>query len=427
MMTYEEAEYFIHNRPRAKKSEGRKSIRRLLELLGNPQEQLKFIHIAGTNGKGSCAAMSASVLRQAGYKVGMNISPYVIEFRERIQINGEFIPKDKLAEITERIRKLCDKLRREEDLIVLEFEVVTSIAFTWFAMEKCDAVVLEVGMGGLRDATNVISDNMVACIMNIAFDHTGSLGNTLSEIAYQKAGIIKPGRPVIRYPAMEKEAMDTINAVAKEKGSEVIQPPLGKIKMERTGFMKSRMEYGGLIIDQAFTGIHQTYNATVVIEAMRTLRRYGFRITDDDIKRGIEATRFPARIEVIQEHPLVILDGGHNIDGVTALVKVLRENNLHGLTAVWASLKDKHPEQIVRMMAPYVDRLYTVPLHGNRAVDTERLAEMARKTIPESCRAPDVRTAIDMARENMNENGLLVFGSLYLAGDAREYLKELFE
>lgn len=426
MLTYEEALEYIHSTEKVKKSEGHMAMKRLLARFGDPQDTLKYVHIAGTNGKGSCAAMSANVLKAAGYKVGMNISPYVIEFRERIQLNGEFIPKEDLALVTDKVKNERARMKEEEGLELTEFEKVTSIAMIWFRMEKCDVVVLEVGVGGLYDCTNIIKDNLVACIMNIDFDHTRRLGNTLAEIAVNKAGIIKPGCPVVRYPAMKQEALDVIKQTRKEKKSELIVPPMGKIRMESTGFMKSRLSYGGMVIDQSFTGIHQSYNATVVIEAMRALRKQGYNITDEDIRKGIGSTVFPARIEVISESPLVILDGGHNIDGVSRLVKVLRENNIHDLTAVWASLRDKDPESIVKLISPYVKKLYTVPLHGNRALDSRILADMAKRHIPESYAMDDVISAVDTARENMTDGGLLVFGSLYLAGDAREHLLELF-
>ena len=420
-MTYQQAVDYIHSRPRFKNTDNHKAMRKLLEYLGNPQDNLKFVHIAGTNGKGSCAAMSANVLKTAGYKVGLNVSPFVVEFTERFQINGEYIPKDKLAAITEKIKFYQEKILEEDGLQLLEFEIVTALAFYYYNMENCDIVVLEVGIGGLLDSTNVIKDSLVSCIMNISFDHTNILGNTLSEIAYQKAGIIKPDRPVVCYPAQESSALETIKKVAEDKNASFILPDINDIKTTVTGFMQSTLEYDGKKITQAFTGKHQSYNATVVIEAMKQLRQFGFEISDDDIIKGIENTKFPARIEVISRNPLIILDGGHNIDGVTALLNVLKENNITGLTAVWASLSDKEPEKIIEMMTPYIDTLYTVPLFGARALTPQQLADMARPYFKDVHTADSVESAIDMAMENPG-SGLLVFGSLYLAADARKHL-----
>lgn len=420
-MTYQQAVEFIHSRPRLKDKNNHLALRKLLDYLGNPQDDLKFVHIAGTNGKGSCAAMCANVLKTAGYKVGLNVSPFVVEFTERFQINGEYIPKDKLAAITEKIKFYQEKILAEDGLELLEFEIVTALAFYYYNQENCDIVVLEVGIGGLTDCTNVIKDSLVSCIMNISYDHTNVLGNTLSEIAFQKAGIIKPGRPVVCYPAQETSALSTIKSVADGKNSSFVIPVLEDIKTTTAGFMESVLEYDGKKIKQAFTGVHQSYNATVVIEAMKQLRDYGFEISDQAIVKGIETTKFPARIEVISKHPLIILDGGHNIDGVTALLNVLKENNITSLTAVWASLSDKEPEKIIQMMTPYIDTLYTVPLYGARALTPQQLADIARPYFENVYTADSVESAIDKAMDNPG-SGLLVFGSLYLASDARNHL-----
>ncbi|MBQ8604841.1 MAG: bifunctional folylpolyglutamate synthase/dihydrofolate synthase [Oscillospiraceae bacterium] len=420
-MNYQQAVDYIHSRPRLKNTDNHRAMKKLLFLMGNPQDRLKYVHIAGTNGKGSCAVMTANILKQAGYKVGMNISPFVIEFTERFQINGKFIPKDTLAQIAEMVKNYQEQILAEDGMELLEFEIVTAIAFYWFAQEKCDIVCLEVGIGGLLDSTNVIKDCLVACIMNISYDHTNILGNTLSEIAYQKAGIIKPGRPVVCYPAQDISALQVIAQTAAEKAAPLTIPDIDRIKNTVSGFMQSTLEYSGLKITQAFTGIHQSYNAAVVIEGAKQLRQYGYNITDEDIIKGIETTCFPARIEVISTNPLIILDGGHNVDGVTALLNVLKENNITGLTAVWASLADKEPEKIIQMMTPYIDTLYTVPLFGARALTPQQLADMARPYFTEVNTADSVESAIDMAMEKLN-GGLLVFGSLYLASDARNYL-----
>ncbi len=423
-MNYNESVDYIHSRPRFKNTDNHAAMRKLLRLMGNPQDNLKYIHIAGTNGKGSCAAMSANILKQAGYKVGMNISPFVIEFTERFQINGEYIPKDTLARITTMVKKYQEQILEQDGLQLLEFEIVTAIAFYWFDMEKVDIVCLEVGIGGTLDSTNIIKDCLVACIMNISYDHTNVLGNTLYEIASQKAGIIKPGRPVVAYPAQDKSALKAIQKISDENSALLVIPDISLSKTINSGFMQSALEYKGLKIKQAFTGVHQSYNTMVVIETMKQLQKSGYTIADEDIIKGIENTRFPARIEVLSQNPLIVLDGGHNIDGVTALEKVLKENNIKNLTAIWASLSDKEPEKIIDIMSPYIDTLYTVPLFGARALTKEQLAEMAQGKIPQVFTADNVSEAIDKAYMNI-KGGLLVFGSLYLAADAREYLISL--
>ena len=418
-MTYDEALNYIHSRPRLKNADGHAGMRKLMDYLGNPQDDLRYIHVAGTNGKGSCAAMCANVLTTAGYKTGLNISPFVIDFTERFSINGKYIPNDTLAEITEKVKFYREKIEKENGLIILEFEIVTAIAFYWFAAEKCDIVCLEVGIGGLMDSTNIIKTSLVSCIMNISYDHQNILGDTLEEIAYQKAGIIKPGQAVVCYPVQDKIALNVIKKVAAEKNATLIVPNKNDIIHINEGFMQTKLIYENFEIHQSFTGLHQSYNASVVIEAMKAVRKY---ITDDNIVKGIENTKFPARIEVISQDPLIILDGGHNTDGVSALTAVLKENNIKNLTAVWRTLSDKQPEKIIEMIAPYVKTLYTVTLEGNkRALTARQLAEMAKGKIETVYVAHSTKEAVELAKENISR-GLLVFGSLYLASEARGLL-----
>ena len=211
-MTYNEALEYIHSRPRMKNTDNRRAMRLLLGELGNPQDKLNIVHIAGTNGKGSCAKMLSNILCRAGYKTGLNISPFVIDFRERFTINGEFISEENLAQITERVKKKQEYIWEKYQLKLVEFEIVTAIAFCYFVQENCDIICLEVGIGGREDSTNVISSSLLSCIMNISFDHTDMLGETIEEIAYQKAGIIKQNQTVIVYPAMDEAAIGVIKA-----------------------------------------------------------------------------------------------------------------------------------------------------------------------------------------------------------------------
>ncbi|MEG2929562.1 MAG: folylpolyglutamate synthase/dihydrofolate synthase family protein [Oscillospiraceae bacterium] len=420
-MTYDETLEFIHSQPRMKKTDEHRALKLLLKYLGAPQDKLKYVHIAGTNGKGSCAKMLSNVLAQAGYKTGLNISPFVIDFTERISINGEYIPQQALCEIAQRIKTLQEKMNAETELRLAEFEIVTAIAFYYFAQEKCDIVCLEVGIGGLLDSTNVIKDSVISCIMNVSYDHMEILGDTIEKIAFQKAGIIKENQRVICYPAMDEKALQVINEVAKSKNSTVVLPQIAEIHCTKVSRLKTQLEYGNYKINQAFTGRHQGYNAAVVIEGARALRQAGYNIPDDAIVRGIEGATFPARIEIISEEPLVILDGAHNLDGISALINVLKENDIHNLTAVWASLGDKEPEKIIQLMAPFIENLFTVELHGARAVPRDKLAQMAKKYITNVKMADTVEQGIKMAKETATD-GVLVFGSLYLASDAREFL-----
>ena len=422
-MTYSEALEYIHSRPRMKNTDNRRAMRLLLESLGNPQDKLNIVHIAGTNGKGSCAKMLSNILSVAGYKTGLNISPFVIDFRERFTVNGNFISEETLAQITERVKEKQEYICETYQLKFVEFEIVTAIAFCYFEMEKCDVVCLEVGIGGREDSTNVIKDSLLSCIMNISFDHTDMLGETIEEIAYQKAGIIKPNGTIIAYPAMEKEAMNVIKAEAEKQGAKLIVPDIRQINSHHKGYFCDVLDYKNISLKQSFAGIHQSYNTSVVIEGAKALNESGkYKITAEDIKKGIEQTQFPARIEIFSKEPLVILDGAHNLDGVTALKKVLEANKVKNLTAVWASLSDNHPEMLIEAMAPFIGKLYTVDIFGSRAIPKAELAEMAKKYIPDCNAAESLEAAIEAAIKN-GEN-LLVFGSLYLASDARKIIIE---
>ena len=422
-MTYNEALNYIHSRPRMKNTDNRRAMRLLLELLGNPQDKFNIVHIAGTNGKGSCAKMLSNVLHCAGYKTGLNISPFVIDFRERFTINGQFISEERLAQITQRVKEKQEYIFEHHGLNLVEFEIVTAIAFCYFCEENCDIICLEVGIGGREDSTNVIKNSLLSCIMNISFDHTEILGETIEEIAWQKAGIIKPNGTVVAYPAMDKKALEVIKAEAEKQNAQLIVPDISAISAEHKEQFCDVLNYKGLKRKQSFPGVHQSYNTAVVIEAAKVLNSSGrFAISDDDIVKGIEQTKFPARIEVMCRQPLVILDGGHNLDGVTALKNVLETNGINNLTAVWASLSDKQPEKLIEMMSPYITKLYTADIFGSRAIPKAELANMAKKYIADSQLSQSLEAAIKTAISN-GEN-LLVFGSLYLASDARKIILE---
>lgn len=420
-MTYSEALDYIHSRPRFKNTDNRKAMRLLLEQLDNPQDKLKIIHIAGTNGKGSCAKMLSNILIEAGYKTGLNISPFIIDFRERFTINGEFISEEKLAYITQLVKEKQEYIFEKYNCNLVEFEIVTAIAFYYFYMEQCDVVCIEVGIGGKEDSTNVIKNSILSCIMNISFDHTEILGETIEEIAYQKAGIIKENQNVVCYPAMDKKALSVIEKECNEKNASLIIPDIKNIKVCHNGQFNDVLNYKEFSIKQSFAGIHQSYNTAVVIEAAKILvNTTKLVISKDNITKGIEKTVFPARIEVFSQNPLIILDGGHNIDGVTALAKVLKENNIKNLTAIWASLSDKHPKQLIEIMSPFISKLYTADIFGSRAISKSDLADMAKEYISNSQPADSLESAIKTTIDN--KENLIVFGSLYLASDARRII-----
>lgn len=416
-MDYTQAVEWIHARPRMPKKSGLQKMEALLKKLGNPQDSLQFIHVAGTNGKGSAVTMCASVLRQAGYKVGANISPYVLEFRERFQINGKMIGEEEFAELASTVRQASEAMEES----VLEFEAVTAVAFLYFAKNSCDIVCLETGLGGRLDSTNVIKKPLVACIMRIGLDHTEILGDTLEKIAAEKCGIIKEGCVVVSYPAQPPQAAQVIAKKVRQMKSKLILPDVDDVHFFKGSAFENRIDYGGYYINLPFLGKHQAYNASVVVETMLALERFGFTISDEDIIMGIEKATFPARIEIISENPLVILDGSHNEDSVQALAETLQLAGVKNLSLVFGGLKDKDVDEILCLLTPYVSQLYAVTLDSPRAMPAREIMERAGRYISKAFVKESIGEAIQEAKKQKN-SGILICGSLYLASQAREIL-----
>lgn len=417
-MNYTQAVEWIHARPRMPKKSGLEKMRDLLEKLGNPQDSLRFIHVAGTNGKGSTVTMCASVLQQAGYKVGANISPYVLEFRERFQVNGVMIGEEEFAELASLVKNASEELEEP----VLEFEAVTAVAFLYFMKSNCDIVCLETGLGGRLDATNVIKKPLVACIMRIGLDHTEILGDTLEKIAAEKCGIIKEGGVVVTYPTQPPQVMQVITQKVEQMHSTLILPEVDDIHFFKGSAFENRIDYGGYYINLPFLGKHQAYNASVVVETMLALEQFGFTISDEDIIAGIENATFPARIEIVSKSPLVILDGAHNEDSVQALTETLQLAGVKNLSLVFGGLKDKDITEILCLLSPYVSKLYAVTVESPRAMPAREITERASRYISQAFVKESIEEAIQEARAQKN-SGVLICGSLYLASQAREILK----
>lgn len=420
-MHYDEALAWVHGLPRLAEHPGIENTRRLLAKLGDPQKRLKFVHIAGTNGKGSAAAMLSSVLCKAGYRVGMSVSPFVLDFRERFQIGGSMIEPQTLAALLGEVRAAADALAAEGWHSLVEFDAVTAAALLWFARERCDIVCLEVGLGGRLDSTNVIEHTLVACIMHIAKDHMELLGDTEEKIAAEKCGILKKGCTAVCYPQQPRAALDEIVLRAQAAGCALVIPEQEDFRFYRARPLENRINYGGYDLNIPFPGRHQAYNAAVVAEAALALCEKGFEIPDEAIMEGIAAARFPARIEVLSRKPLVIVDGAHNPDGAQALAATLRGAGLSGLTAVLGLLQGKQPQQVLAALAPCFSRVYTVRADSPRALSAEELAALAGRHFAHVTPCRSVAEALRLAREDA-PNGLVVCGSLYLAAEARGLL-----
>ena len=309
-MTTQQAIEALHALPRmGQGAPGLARMQNLCDHLGNPEKELQCIHIAGTNGKGSLAAMTSSILTAAGYKTGLTISPYVVDFRERFQIDGEMIPPRTLANLTEKVLDAIDAIEAEGGEKPVEFEAVTALAFLWFAREKCDLVVLETGLGGRCDATNVVPHKLVAAITKIGYDHMEVLGDTLDKIAAEKAGIIKEGTVVVNYPDQPAEAMGPILTAAAEAHTSIITPDKDDLTLLRGKRLENRIDYGGYRAALGLPGTHQANHAAMAVEiALALWREFGYDISDDAILQGLADARMPARIEVLRRHPLLLLD-----------------------------------------------------------------------------------------------------------------------
>lgn len=426
-MTTQQAIEALHALPRmGQGAPGLARMQNLCDHLGNPEKELQCIHIAGTNGKGSLAAMTSSILTAAGYKTGLTISPYVVDFRERFQIDGEMIPPRTLVNLTEKVLDAIDAIEAEGGEKPVEFEAVTALAFLWFAREKCDLVVLETGLGGRCDATNVVPHKLVAAITKIGYDHMEVLGDTLDKIAAEKAGIIKEGTVVVNYPDQPAEAMGPILTAAAEAHTSIITPDKDDLTLLRGKRLENRIDYGGYRAALGLPGTHQANHAAMAVEiALALWREFGYDISDDAILQGLADARMPARIEVLRRHPLLLLDGCHNPDGAKMLAATLTradfEENLVGVLGV---LADKDYKDMLSDLAPCFAKIYTVTPNCPRALSAEELQKEARfHTDAEAADsvADAIRKAVDYADEN-NLAGVVVCGSLYLAAEARPLL-----
>lgn len=423
-MEYNEAVEFIHGIARFGPKPGLRRVKLMMERMGNPQKQLKFAHVAGTNGKGSTCAMLSHVLTQAGYKTGLYISPFVLDFRERIQINNEMIRPEEFARSATLVKRHWDALN-EQGEAPSEFETLVACAFDYFLRERVDIVVLEVGMGGRLDATNVIDPPLVSAITSLGMDHMEYLGNTIDAIAFEKCGIIKPGGVTVCYPEQEPAAMEVIRRRCGEEGNPLIVPPPAKVLEE--SFFGTRMIYSGMELTVPLVGAHQVLNARVALEALNVLRQRGFPVSDENIVDGIAQVSFPARLEIIGRDPLVLLDGAHNRDGAKVLgdaLKMLEGRKIH---AVMGMLAAKDVAGALEEILPLCASLTAVGIPGFANVTPPtKLAELACPFCVEVsvCNDPNAGVAAAFARCG-KDDVLLVCGSLYLASHLRPALFEL--
>ena len=421
-MTVEQALDYIHSVCWKGMMPGLSRINALLEKMGNPHKDMKYVHIAGTNGKGSTASMTASILRKAGYCTGLYTSPYIYQFGERMQVNGEMISDEELVDIVEYVKPLADTM----DETPTEFELTTAIGFEFFKRKGCDIVVLEVGLGGLLDATNVIPCPEVAVITNIGLDHTDILGNTLEQIAFNKAGIIKEnGSAVIYRGAPSVEAV--FEKACAQRNVRLKKANFDGLKLKAHDLFEQVFDCGEYKdIHLPLLGDHQLHNASVVLSVAETLIEKGWNITKENIYDGIRDVSWPGRFDIVSRDPLFIIDGGHNPQCLEALVKNI-EDYLQGrrVIALTGVLADKDYGDMYRPVMPLIEEFVCVTPPNPRRLIAAELAEHLQKAGAKAtaCEtvAEGVRKAIKLAG---NDGAVLCFGSLYTIGDIRNALSE---
>lgn len=416
-MTYEEALSYIHSICWKGSKLGLDRTRELLGKLNDPQKELKFIHIAGTNGKGSTAAMLSSILEEAGYRVGLYTSPFINRFNERMQVNHQPIPDEELAALTEYVRPHADAMADSPT----EFELITALAMVWFARQKCDIVVLEVGMGGELDSTNIIDVPEAAVIAAMGLDHVKELGPTMADIARAKAGIIKEGGRVVSYGG-NPEADEVIAAVCRARNASLCQPDFsaivpGDFSLEGQTF--SYKGWRGLRIP--LVGAYQMNNAAVVLETVEVLRQRGWSVSDEAVRQGLADTRWPARFEVLRRDPVFIVDGGHNPHGIRATAESLsRLFPGRKITFVTGVMADKDVEHILGLIVPLADQFFTVRPDNPRAMDAGELAARIEAMGAKATACASVQDGVDRAIQAEGPHGVAcALGSLYMSGEVR--------
>lgn len=402
---------------------GLSRIAELLEKLGNPQKRLKFVHVAGTNGKGSVCAVLASILKEAGYKTGLHTSPYIQRFNERIQIDGKQITDEKIVKYTKIISRYADLMEDHPT----EFELVTALAFLYFAENNTDIVVLEVGLGGRLDATNVIDTPEIAVITSIGVDHTAELGNTISLIAAEKAGIIKQGTDVVLYPQVP-DAEKVFEKACKNTESVLHRVDTESLAVKSSSTNGQIIDYMGFKnLQLPLLGSYQPMNAATAITAAMLLKNKGWGINENAIRRGISAVRWPARFERVRKAPDVIVDGGHNPNGAAALAETFKQvYPCKKVIFVAGVMRDKNYKDMIKSILPLAKHIVCVTPQNPRALLAEEFAEEFKAqgfSSAEAC--TDVTAGVKRALEIAKEDDVIcAFGSLYMAGQVLDYFEE---
>ena len=411
-MNYRESLEYIHSINWCFCKPGLERIAELCKRLGEPQKELKFIHVAGTNGKGSTSSMLESVLRAAGYKTGLYTSPYIREFNERMRVQGENISNEELAQITSYVRPFADAMTDKPT----EFELITAVAFEYFRRNECDVVVLEAGMGGRLDSTNIIDSSLLSIITGIALDHVAFLGDTVSKIAAEKAGIIKGGCPVL-FGGDDGEAEAVISSRARALGAEYSKVDRSKLFVKEMTLDGTEFDFGAQTdMHISLLGAYQPKNAATVLSAIDILRKSGMNIPEQAVREGLAAARWQARFEIISRDPLVIFDGAHNAEGISAAVESIQhyfgQEKVYVLSGV---LKDKDYYSIANDISKVASRAFTMTPDNPRALSAKEYATVLSERGVQADAFESIDLALSTAKEQAakDKKALICLGSLY--------------
>ena len=431
-MNYEEALDYIMSHRKFQKTSSHERMEKLLSLFENPHKKLRFVHIVGTNGKGSTSTALSYIFSKAGYKSGLFTSPYVISFGERIQINSEYIPEEEIASIISEIKEKTKCF--EDDMRPTVFEVTTVLAMIYFERQKCDIVFLEAGIGGAHDSTNIIPSPLAAVFTAISLDHTEMLGDTVEKIAKEKSGIIKEGTTAVSYPVnnngfsfapQKEEVVRVIREECKNKNCNFILPDCSKLQILKDDIYGSAFVYEKISCETSMTGTFQVANLVTVIETVKVLREKGFEVTDEHIRNGISDFKIPGRTEKLNEKPLVILDGGHNEASISALAETIKKY-IPGreLTLLLTFMKDKDYETCLEIIAPLSVNLVFTEIDKLRGERGNILLSKAKAYGKNAVFVEDASKAFEKALSITPRNGaLIVSGSFYLVS----YIRSLIE
>lgn len=423
-VTYKEARVYLDELSKYGSVLGLDAIRGLLRELGNPQDDLRFIHIAGTNGKGSVLAYTSTILSEAGYRIGRYVSPTVVSYRERIQVDGEMISKHAFAEETEKVQDAIVRLKEAGKQLPTVFEAETAIAFLYYKRMKCDLVVLESGLGGMEDASNVVKNTVCAVFSSISMDHIGVIGNTLSEIAENKAGIIKPGCIVVSAP-QKQEVREILEQKARQFGCPVIYAEPEKAVVLEEDYRGMRFSYkDSENISIRLSGKYQLVNAVTAWETVRVLEK-----NLQAINAGFSKTEWFGRFTCILEHPVFLVDGAHNEEAAERLRESI-EAYFPGrkLIYIMGVFRDKEYEKIIRATIPYAKCVYTVDLpNKERTLCAQKLKEAveAESKDVQVYAVGEIEQAVKEALRNAEEDDvILAFGSLSYLGKVKEAVEK---